>query len=136
MSNQYDGSCNCKVVQFEISGDFERFFLCHCQRCRKNTGSAHAANLFSAKGTLKWVSGEENVTVFRYPNARHTRAFCKTCGSALPHARGESGLVVPAGSLDSDLVMPADAHIFLAHKAAWDQNLEAVPGFEDYPPQA
>lgn len=133
MSNQHRGSCNCQAVQYEIRAEFERFFLCHCQRCRKNTGSAHAANLFSETGSLTWLCGEENVTVFRFPNARHTRVFCKTCGSALPYATDKGLLMVPAGSLDSELLMRPDAHLFLGHKAAWDHDLELIPGFEDYP---
>lgn len=133
MSTQHQGSCNCQTVQFKISGAFERFFLCHCQRCRKNTGSAHAANLFSDTGVLTWISGQDQVTVFRFPNARHTRAFCKSCGSAVPYTRGDGGLVVPAGSLDSELDQRPTAHILLGHKAAWDHDLESVPGFEDYP---
>ena len=43
--NKHLGSCLCGEVRFEVTGDFERFFLCHCGRCRKDTGSAHAANL-------------------------------------------------------------------------------------------
>ena len=35
------GSCLCGKVTFEIEGNFEQFFLCHCERCRKDTGSAH-----------------------------------------------------------------------------------------------
>ena len=46
MSNRHSGACLCGAVHFEIEGDFERFFLCHCEYCRKDTGSAHAANLF------------------------------------------------------------------------------------------
>lgn len=50
---KYSGSCLCGEVTFEIEGDFEDFYLCHCERCRKDTGSAHAANLFSSTAKLK-----------------------------------------------------------------------------------
>ena len=53
----YKGSCLCGEVTFEIEGDFDNFYLCHCERCRKDTGSAHAANLFSSTAKLKWLSG-------------------------------------------------------------------------------
>ena len=43
-SNPTTGKCLCGVVQFRISGEFESFFLCHCSRCRKDSGSAHSAN--------------------------------------------------------------------------------------------
>ncbi|MCI3132528.1 GFA family protein [Phenylobacterium aquaticum] len=53
------GSCLCGGIAFEISGPFEAFFLCHCSRCRKDTGSAHAANLFSSTAKLTWLSGQD-----------------------------------------------------------------------------
>ena len=46
----------------EIEGDFEQFFLCHCEQCRKDTGSAHAANLFANNARIKWLSGQNNIT--------------------------------------------------------------------------
>jgi hypothetical protein len=48
MATQHAGSCLCGEVRYAISGSFDRFYLCHCAHCRKDTGSAHAANLFSA----------------------------------------------------------------------------------------
>jgi len=35
--------------------------------------------------------------------------------------------VVPAGSLDSDVALRPQAHIFTASKANWDEALENVP---------
>src|SRR5262245_45959705 len=71
MNIKHSGSCLCGAVRFEIAGDFEHFYLCHCQHCRKDTGSAHAANLFSSKASLKWLAGQDKVTVFNLPNTRH-----------------------------------------------------------------
>ncbi|RPH66319.1 MAG: aldehyde-activating protein, partial [Hyphomicrobiales bacterium] len=52
MSSRHLGSCLCGDVRFEIAGDFEKFYLCHCSRCRKDTGSAHGANLFASAARL------------------------------------------------------------------------------------
>ena len=135
MSNRYSGSCLCGLVRFEIDGEFQRFYLCHCEYCRKDTGSAHAANLFSSSATLKWLSGEEKVKHFNLPSTRHSRSFCKTCGSALPMAQmGGKLVVVPAGSLDSDVRVEPDAHIFMASRASWDEALEKAPMVERFPP--
>src|ERR1700752_2482724 len=102
MGNEHTGSCLCEAVRFEVEGEFEQFFLCHCEYCRKDTGSAHAANLFASVASLRWLSGRALVTEFNLPSTRHTRCFCSICGSALPHQSAEGGLlVVPAGSLDS-----------------------------------
>jgi hypothetical protein len=134
MSTQHSGSCLCGEVRFLIEGEFERFYLCHCEHCRKGTGSAHAANLFSSTATLKWISGQDNVSHFNLPATRHSRSFCRTCGSALPmmQMNGEL-LVVPAGSLNSQVAIRPDAHIFVSSRAHWDDALDEFPAFERFP---
>lgn len=131
---KHSGSCLCAQVKFEIEGNFESFFLCHCKFCQKDTGSAHAANLFSSKGQLTWLSGEDQVRTFNLAPTRHTKSFCGHCGSALPNLQMEGQLwVVPAGCLDTELSLKPDAHIFVSSKAAWSQDLEGLKKFEKLP---
>lgn len=132
MTVKHQGSCLCGAVRFEIEGAFENFFLCHCGRCRKGSGSAHGANLFATKAKIAWLSGEGQVASFALAGTRHARSFCKVCGSALPSVQGEL-LVVPAGGLDSPLAKRADAHICVASRADWDCELERVASFEALP---
>lgn len=129
----YSGSCLCGAVKFEIQGEFDSFYLCHCQYCQKDTGSAHAANLFSRSARLVWRSGEAAVTSFTLPGTRHSKSFCKLCGSALPSTQIAGLLVVPAGCLDTEVTMEPTAHIFLSSKAAWDEGSAEVPEFEGLP---
>jgi hypothetical protein len=134
MSDKYSGSCLCGDVRFEIAGEFERFYLCHCEYCRKDTGSAHAANLFSSTAALTWLSGADKVSQFNLPATRHSKCFCRTCGSALPMTQmnGEL-LVVPAGSLNSEVLIRPNAHIFVSSRAGWDDSLEKVPTIDRFP---
>ena len=131
-SHHHAGACLCGAVRFEIEGGFERFYLCHCVYCRKDTGSAHAANLFSATATLHWRAGQDMATLYRLPGTRHARCFCAVCGSALPYTTGRL-LVVPAGALDDAFDGTPDAHLFVASRAAWDRGLEHVPAFDGFP---
>jgi hypothetical protein len=134
MSPVQVGSCLCGAVRFRVEGAFERFYLCHCSRCRKDTGSAHAANLFSTTARLVWLSGEADVRTFRLAGTQHERSFCLSCGSALPGRLGGEGvLVVPAGSLDGPVDIRPDAHICMASRATWEQDLDRLPGFEALP---
>lgn len=130
---RHTGSCLCGAVRFEVHGAFEAFYLCHCSRCRKDTGSAHASNLFSPNGRLIWRSGRELVRTFRLAGTRHARSFCSTCGSALPCA-GEGHLAVPAGSLDTVPAIKPQARLFTANRAAWDEDPSALPMHEGLPP--
>lgn len=129
----YGGSCLCGTVRFEIDGDFDSFYLCHCRHCQKDTGSAHAANLFSSSAQLTWLAGESVVTTFTLPGTRHSKCFCKLCGSALPNTQMPGMLVVPAGCLDSELSLSPTAHIFAASKATWESALGDVPEFDGLP---
>jgi hypothetical protein len=134
MNTRHQGSCLCGAVRFEIDGDFDRFYLCHCEYCRKDTGSAHAANLFASTARLEWLSGQDQVRTFNVPSTRHYKAFCVNCGSALPRVqRNGQMLVVPAGSLNTDVPLRPDAHLFIASKANWDDALETVTKFERFP---
>lgn len=130
----HQGSCLCQEIQFEITGDFENFFLCHCKYCQKDTGSAHSANLFSSSAKINWIKGEGKIKTFNLPSTRHTKSFCLECSSALPSLQMEGKLlVVPAGSLNTELNKKPDAHIFYASKANWENALEKVKSFENFP---
>ena len=134
MRTTHAGSCLCGEVRFKVEGDFDRFYLCHCEYCRKDTGSCHAANLFSTRATLKWLSGAHAVTCFNLPNTRHGKCFCSICGSALPVMQIDEGLlIVPAGSLTGEFHMRPNAHIFVSSRAAWDEALETLPAVDGLP---
>ncbi|WP_414732948.1 GFA family protein [Acetobacterium carbinolicum] len=131
---KYLGSCLCGEVTYEIEGEFDNFYLCHCGRCRKDTGSAHSANLFSSTAKLRWLSGQEKSKTFNFRSEGHIKSFCTNCGSALPNIQMDGKLlVVPAGSIDSDINIKPQGHIYYASKANWDTELEKVPKFEELP---
>jgi hypothetical protein len=130
----HSGSFLCGSVCFEFVGDFERFYLCHCEYCRKDTGSAHAANLLTSTGKLTWLSGQDHVKQFTLPGTRHTKAFCTECGSALPKSLMDGAfIVVPAGSLDTEVSLRPTAHIFVASRAKWDDGFEGVASIARLP---
>jgi hypothetical protein len=136
MRERHKGSCLCGSVKYELLGEFQSFFLCHCSRCQKDTGSAHAANLFAESSTLTWTQGEEAVRTYKHPNSLHEKSFCGNCGSALPRVEESlSHIVVPAGSLDSPVPISPTAKIFVADRASWAQDLPDVPSFEGLPEQ-
>lgn len=128
------GSCLCGGVSFELEGKIEHFYLCHCEHCRKDTGSAHSANLFADNATLRWLKGQTLLKTYNLPGSRHMKAFCSQCGSALPVQSADGlAVVVPAGSVDGPLPVTAQAHLFSASRADWDAELERLPAFDGLP---
>lgn len=130
---KYQGSCLCGQVAYEIEGSLDGFYLCHCSRCRKISGTAHAANIFSKGATLKWVSGEMNQKMYNLEGTRFVRNFCITCGSSLPYASdADNTVMIPAGSLDTNIDIRPTAHIFYASRACWDNELEKIEKRDEF----
>ena len=128
------GSCLCGGVRYTVSGEAQRFYHCHCSRCRKASGTGHASNLF-VQGSLTWNSGEELVRTFKLPEAeRFTNSFCEVCGSRMPRFIEKLGMVfIPAGSLENEPEIRPQARIFLDSRAKWSCDESALPGYEQYP---
>ncbi|MAC77843.1 MAG: aldehyde-activating protein [Rhodobacteraceae bacterium] len=134
MTETNTGSCLCGAVTYRIEGSFSAFYLCHCSRCRKVTGSAHASNLFAFDADFTWLSGEDMVRTYALPETRFGKAFCGTCGSALPRVAPDGSRVsIPAGSLDTEPDIRPFNHICLSSRAGWDHDLEDVPGLDGMP---
>ncbi|MDW6094268.1 GFA family protein [Vibrio rhizosphaerae] len=131
--HHFQGSCLCGSIRYEVAGKLQKFFLCHCQRCRKDTGSAHAANIFINPTTFDWLSGADLVKTYHHPDSRHVKSFCQNCGSAVPTIIDNTMILLPAGSLDSEPPRMPDANIFVDSQANWSKNTDNLPGFAQLP---
>jgi len=136
VENKVKGSCFCKNVSYEITGNMGVFQYCHCSRCRKVTGSAHAANLFVAPEDFKWLSGEESVGRYDPPETKYfATSFCKNCGSSLPWlSKSGQVVIIPAGSLDGDPGIRPTQNIFCGSRSAWYTAASSLPEYVDMPP--
>ena len=116
-----DGSCLCGEITFRLKGTAEVFHQCHCSRCRKTTGSAHAANIFTRPENIEWLSGVQAVKRFDLPEARmFSKQFCTHCGSSVPFvSRSGKVLVIPAGTLTAPITFSPDDNLFWGSKAEW-----------------
>lgn len=131
---ELQGTCVCQGVSYRTKGEVKAFYLCHCSRCRKVTGSAHGANLFVKVEEHAWLKGEELLTHFQLDGTRFARTFCSRCSTALPNFRLEGLAVIPAGSLDVELEAKPQGHIFCASRANWDDGFAGVTSFAELPP--
>lgn len=127
------GACVCGAVAFEIEEPFVAFQYCHCSRCRKKTGSAHAANAFVPPAQFAWVRGEGVVRRFDLEGTRWTSAFCGTCGSAMPWlSRNGTTYVVPAGDLEGACEKPR-RNIHFGSRAPWYLPASELETFDALP---
>lgn len=132
---QLSGSCLCGSVAFEISGSAMYFQHCHCERCRKASGTGHASNIIMKSADVRWTAGESLVSRYKLPEAkRFLNAFCSNCGSAVPRVYAETQVVVvPAGCLDDDPGIRPERRIFQGSRAAWSCAGDELPVYDTYP---
>ncbi len=128
------GSCLCGEVAY-AAGSLRIFQSCHCSRCRKNSGSAYAANLYGDPKEFTWTKGSEQVGVYVHEHAKHfSTAFCKKCGSALPwKSKNGKVMVIPAGTLDEHPGIEPLQNLYWGSRAPWYKSAADLPKHEGLP---
>ena len=128
------GHCLCGSVRYEISGQPLALMYCHCEECRRATGSSFNTSVFVRRDEFRVVRGEEAVAFYESSpgNRRH---FCSGCGSPLfKHFPEPPDLItVRAGTLDSDPGIEPNGHIWVSEKAPWYKIADGLPQFQKAP---
>lgn len=132
--NQYKGECLCGSCRYVITGKKPKaMYLCHCSRCRKETGTIHGATVFFNNARLLWEKGQANISHFKLEGTKKQRAFCNTCGSPLPRQEGDFHVVLPAGTIDNDILLEPTAHIYYASRSSWEDKVRDLKRFDELP---
>jgi hypothetical protein len=126
------GSCLCGGVRFEIDQAVGPFEICHCNRCRKVSGSSGMAAIGVRTRDYRLLCGDALIRVYDAPVLNEPPAyrchFCSTCGSPVPdpHPSGD-WFEIPAGLLDDDPGIKPDKHIFVELLPPWDSITDGLP---------
>lgn len=132
----YSGSCLCGKIQYSVDGELSDFGYCHCNSCRKASGSAHAAN--AAAETRGFTLEDPEGVLREYESMPGKfRAFCSNCGSPLyAYLRDKQEIVrIRLGSLDTPFHKKARAHTFVGEKAEWEVIEGELPQFDTWAPR-
>lgn len=132
-----EGGCLCSGVRFRIDGKLGPAGYCHCQQCRRASGSAFAANAPVRMRYFQLLSGSELVCEYESSPGKF-RAFCRRCGSPLYSRRDDrpEQRNIRLGSLDADPGRRPQAHVHVASKAPWFSIDDELPQFSDGLPAA
>ena len=99
-----EGGCLCGAVRYRSDAEPLMQVVCHCETCRKNSGSAFSMNVAVPQDTLRIESGSPR----RYEDHSGAsgkafyRFFCGDCGSHVySHGAAYGAIVfIKAGTLD------------------------------------
>lgn len=132
------GSCLCGGVRFEVELPFRRANHCHCEFCRKHSGTFGLTQGRVPRERFRLLQGEELICVFRPEGGVARKAFCVECGSSLFGAHWPEGdeISVRLGSLDDDPEIRPEYHSFVDSRAAWDALPDdGLPRYPGRPPE-
>ena len=124
------GSCLCGARRYEIEGDLDGVWVCHCSLCRKATGSVGNAILIVPKARFRWLAGADHAETFVL-RPTYTVARCRTCGTPLPAEEDANYIYVTAGTLNEPLGAGIKTHLFCASRADWDRDNRDVRYFDE-----
>ena len=115
------GSCLCGGVEFELAEAPETLRYCHCESCKKLSGSIGTVNGRVPSNAIRILAGKELLQTFQ-PAEGSAKTFCRTCGSNLfgggwPDSETTS---VRASALDDSFDARPSAHLFVRSVAAWE----------------
>ena len=100
------GSCLCGGVTFEIDRACGPAEYCHCNRCRKVSGSASLLTVVVETKHYRFLTGREHVKTYAapilYSPPAYQSYFCSTCGSQVPPPSPPAQWLAPAAVLLCD----------------------------------
>ncbi|TIU70908.1 MAG: GFA family protein, partial [Mesorhizobium sp.] len=73
------GGCLCGNIRYRLTGE-PRVHYCHCDMCRRTTGSAFAVLGWTPVAGLSWLTTEPT---YRRSSPIARRSFCQSCGTPL-----------------------------------------------------
>lgn len=136
MSKLATGGCLCGECSYEFPRDAAISTIhCHCQDCRKSTGSGKATIIMVPKAALKTKGEFKTFTVQGTEGAHVARGFCPVCGSQLMSFVEEMPaiMLVKAGSLDDASWVKADLSCWTHSAQSWSPADNNIPAFERNP---
>lgn len=115
-----EGGCNCGRVRFQTVGDPVRVGLCHCEICRKASGSH--GNLFAVWSSEKVVVAGET---HEWRHSTDSRHFCPTCGSPVFSIADETEVEIRVGAFDNPPAgLTPSYELWVARRETWQHPVQ------------
>ena len=133
---QFTGGCLCGTIRYEVNAEPQGIQNCHCDNCRKVTGSAFATNIFVADDDVVITQGEPR-SHSHIADSGNTlvKEFCANCGSQLfGHGTGRPGVRnIKVGSIDDASFVQPVADLYVKRALPFTQIDSSLDGFDEMP---
>jgi len=131
----FSGGCLCGSVRYKVSSDPSFVLNCHCEDCRRSTGSVYGTNVFVDEDKVQ-ITGEVSLYVHTADSGNEmTKRFCPNCGTLLfgNSSERQNSVSIRAGTIDQfDLIKP-QMNVFVAKKIESTPINDSLPRSEGMP---
>jgi hypothetical protein len=124
MAGTIHGGCLCGHIRYEYTGVVGPANYCHCEDCRRCTGSAFNIGVRIKLAEFRIVSGSPRGFTKRGESGTElTRHFCPECGSPIftSSPKHPNYVYVKAGSLDEVLIVKPTHQNWVVSAVPWSQ---------------
>ena len=130
------GRCLCGDVRYEYAGEIGPANYCHCEDCRRCTGSAFNIGVRLELAAFRITSGHPKGFTKRGDSGRElTRHFCPECGTPLftSAPKHPQHVYVKAGTFDDPSLVRPTHQNWLASAVPWSRIPADLRGFARSP---
>ena len=126
----YRGTCFCKAVEIEATGQPAVMAFCHCESCRTwLSAPIHGAALWPV-ANVQVRKGADQIGTYKKTEASH-RHFCKRCGGRVMVGHPAIGMIDVFSVVLPDLAFQPTMHVHYGEKVLAMR--DGLPKFKDFP---
>ena len=124
---EFCGGCACGALQYEVKNSPFSAVHCHCESCRRITGSPMTSYFGVGRAQVTWNGARR----FYNSSSGVTRGFCDQCGTPMHYIStcwpGEVHLF--AATLEDPTLYQPTAHVHWAERVPWLILDDGLPRF-------
>lgn len=137
MAEIHEGGCLCGAERYRVVGGPIRAGVCHCNSCKRGTGSALRVAAFFPEAAVEFISGARRTYECSSDESKRWAKleFCPTCGTTVTYtaeyAPGMRGITV--GTFDDPNWIKPTTHVWTRSALHWTVFPDDVQIFEKGP---
>ena len=116
------GGCFCGAARFKVEGEPLRMGQCHCDACRKPSGTGHFVQAFFMRDQVKIDGLTQTYDWVADSGSARKWHFCPTCGSRLfsENSKRPDNIGIAAGAFDNSDWFKPEFRVYSHNKPVWD----------------
>ena len=129
MSEVFTGRCLCGAVTYRCGPPVIAPCFCHCESCRRASGSHVVAWATVARPTFQIITGAVRSFASSPPVVRQ---FCEQCGTPITYSNEQrpETIDITIATLDSPDSMQPTEHVWMEDAVDWERPNDGLPQFE------